>query len=173
MIDEHVTNQDWVDANKEIIASWSVFHLIWSINHDLSLCSVNPYPHIRKHGVTGAEQEKLLLNLEFRSEQIGESYEYLQDRYVLYHFARLSHERAAEQGEAFASALDAISKLHKCLRMNVSKIDEIGKEFLQDKYEFVSKEQRNLLEVAISINRGLSTILSVIDIWISARGLDN
>ena len=168
-MDEYVTNQDWVDANKDIIASWSVFHLIWSINHDLALCSANHYSYVRKFGVTAAEQEKLLLDLEFRSEKIGEAYEYWQDKYVMYHFARLSHEGAAEQGEAFASALDAISKLHKCLRINVPEIDEIGKEVLQDKNGFLSQEQRHLLEIANSINRGLSTILSVIDVWTSAR----
>ena len=109
-----------------MIASWSVFHLIWSINHDLSTSSVNLFPLILKYGVVSKEQENILLELEDRSKHIGDAFVYLSKRYVKYHFARLAHEQAPEKGEAFTAALDGINKIRESLLGSVCKIGKSG-----------------------------------------------
>ena len=168
---ENVVSKEWVRTNQKVIASWSVFHLIWSINHDLAIRSANLFELARKQGVTEIEQNNMLVVLETKSKLIKEAYEYLSEKYVTYHFARLSHERASEQGEAYTAALDAIGKIRECLQVNATEIDKVGKDFSQGKYGFVNNEQKNLLEVAFGFSRGLLTILSVINTWISSKGL--
>ncbi len=164
-----VVNPQWIQANHDVISAWSAYRLIWSIHHDLVLSAINMYPIARTHGVTGPEQGQALDTLEARCEKIRETVVWVTQEYIKYHFARLTHTDAPEEGQAFISAVMVIHRLHDELRANVPVIEELGKALINGKHGFSNDSQRKALELAVVLNQELSAILSCLSIWIAAR----
>ena len=166
-------DQEWVNAKRSEIAGWTVFHLIWSIMHDFAAVrNTILYAHAHQQGITGTEQENILSQLKDKGRDIQTAYEFMHERYSKYNFAKLCHEQAPEKGEAYLAALDAVKEVQKCLQLNVFEIDKIGKDVLQGKFGFVNDYQQHMLKIAFGGNNGLIRILTIIEIWLSAKKLD-
>ena len=169
---ETIFNKEWLDANQEVIASWSVFYLIWSIMHSFAAVRLTTlYANAYKLGVTGSEEETILISLEAKGKEINKAYEFMYERYSKFNFAGLAHKPVSEQEEAYLAALDAVKEVQKSLRLNVYEIDKLEKEVLQGEFGFVDKLQYDFLRISFGGNKNLIKILDVLDAWTLAKGI--
>ena len=169
-MDIPISDPNWIDANKELIGTWSPVVLLSTLLHsNLFNGNFNIYPDIIDlAGYTTPEQIQAINILGAFRSRIKDLVWRIQDDYYRQRMGDWLYNPTPPQ-EVVQSAIEMLHSLHDELLANATIIRETGQALSRGEYSFSNDTQRKLLQKAYELDEGLLTTLSYLSMWIAAQ----
>ena len=169
-MDVSISDPNWIDANQELIGTWSPVDLISTLLHsNLFIGNFNIYPDIIElAGYTTPDQIQAINVLGTLRTRVKDLVEQIREDYYRQRIGDWLYN-PTPPSEIVQSAASMIHVLHAELLASATIIRETGQALSRGEYGFSNDTQRELLQKAYELNEGLLTALSYLSIWVAAQ----